>query len=92
MPLIAYPSPLLAQVFAAEQRLSEVTGGGSQHVRDVHVRVTPLARSARLAWLPAYVLDYIHGETFNVHGERKDEEFQAAVSGAGEMAVDWCYV
>ncbi|GAB4814711.1 hypothetical protein N2152v2_001757 [Parachlorella kessleri] len=70
---------------AAEQRLREEHG--AQSVRDIHIRVVPLLRQARLAYLPAYVLDYVYGETFNVHGERKAEEFQALVSGAVPGAV-----
>lgn len=31
------------------------------------------------------------GETFNVHGERKDEEFQAAISGAGGLVWEYSF-
>lgn len=70
----------LKEVHNAEHRLKQ--DHDAQLVRDLHVRITPLSRQAGLAFAPVYVLNYIYGETFNVHGERKDEEFQALVSGA----------
>lgn len=45
---------------AAEEQLK--ADAQAAEVRDVHVRVTPLERHARLAYLPAYVLDYVYGE------------------------------
>ncbi len=47
------------------------------------MRITVLQRRSRLAFFPAYVVDYAYGEVFNVHGERVPERFQAIISGTG---------
>lgn len=54
---------------------------GSTKVKDIHMAFTFKDRSVRLVYVPAFIIQYTYGETFNVHGERKHEEFQAIVSG-----------
>jgi hypothetical protein len=51
------------------------------YVKDANVRLQFEDKRIQLAYLPAYLVDYEYGETFNVHGERRKEKFQALVSG-----------
>jgi hypothetical protein len=81
------PSLPLQAAAAAELLRTE---HAAQEVKDVRVRLTPLSRRARLAYLPAYMIDYVYGETFNVHGERRAARFQAVVSGAGAPSSRPC--
>lgn len=73
--------PSSSQQRAAEQRL--LAAHGAQEARDVHVRLHVLDHSARLAFLPAFHLEYEHGEAFNVHGERVPARYEALISGTG---------
>eukprot|EP00887_Chlorella_sp_A99_P001330 scaffold14.g1330.t1 len=59
----------------------------TSHVRDVRVSLHFSHRAARLAFLPAFHLSYTYGETFNAHGERVPEHFEALISGAAEGGV-----
>lgn len=56
------------------------------YVRDAKVRLQFEDKKVQLAYLPAYIVDYEYGETFNVHGERRKEKFQALVSGRSDNA------
>jgi len=49
----------------------------------VHVRIHVLERTARLAFFPAFHLQYEHGEVFNVHDERVPARYEALISGTG---------
>lgn len=70
-----------AQVQAGTSRLKEEHK--AERVKDVDVVISPVSRQAFLVFLPAYGIDYTHGETFNVHGERHPQHFRALVSGLG---------
>ncbi|KAL4452672.1 hypothetical protein ABPG75_008334 [Micractinium tetrahymenae] len=74
-----------AEQRAAEQRL--LAAHGAQEARDVHVRLHVLDHSARLAFLPAFHLEYEHGEAFNAHGERVPARYEALISGTAEGGV-----
>jgi hypothetical protein len=50
------------------------------------------ARRVRTLYLPAYIINYRWGETFNAHGERIADEYQAIIGGAtGEVAAELHY-
>lgn len=83
--LHATPHP--PQQRAAEQRL--LAAHGAHEARDVHVRLHVLEHSARLAFLPAFHLQYQHGEAFNAHGERVPARFEALISGTGARQGGW---
>jgi len=51
------------------------------YVKNAKVRLQFQDKRIQLAYLPAYLVEYEYGETFNVHGERRKEKFQALVSG-----------
>ena len=53
-------------------------------VRNIKVRIRTLRRRARILYLPAYVVDYNFGLSFNPHGERRPKACQAIISGMGE--------
>lgn len=77
----AAPPASPPQERAAERRL--LAAHGAQEARDVHVRLHVLDRSARLAFLPAFHLEYEQGEAFNAHGERVPARYEALISGTG---------
>lgn len=54
---------------------------------DTQVRLKALRRRARIVYVPAFVVDYVHGELFNEHGERMPQRFQAVISGFGDSSV-----
>ena len=56
-------------------------------VRDIKVRIKTLRRRARILYLPAYVVDYNFGLSFNSHGERRPKACQAIISGMGESLL-----
>ena len=56
-------------------------------VRDIKVRIKTLRRRARILYLPAYVVDYNFGLSFNSHGERRPKACQAIISGMGEFLL-----
>ncbi|PRW61135.1 domain containing [Chlorella sorokiniana] len=70
---------------AAEQRL--LASHGAAQVRDVHARLHVLEHSAQLAFLPAFHLEYEHGESFNAHGERVPAQYEAIIAGTAEGGV-----
>ncbi|KAK9813578.1 hypothetical protein WJX73_008249 [Symbiochloris irregularis] len=75
---------------AREMRLAEEVlkqDSSADDVSDVKVRLKTLRRRARLVYVPAFVVDYVHGELFNEHGERMPHRFQAVISGFGEGSV-----
>ena len=47
----------------------------------LQIRLKTLKRRARLLYVPAFVVDYVYGEHFNVHGVRRPEQFQAVIGG-----------
>ena len=47
----------------------------------LQIRLKTLNRRARLLYVPAFVVDYVYGEHFNVHGVRHPEQFQAVIGG-----------
>ena len=53
----------------------------------LQIRLKTLRRRARLLFLPAYVADYNFGESFNAHGERRPQRFQAVVSGMDPTSI-----
>ena len=56
-------------------------------MRDIKVRIKTLRRRARILYLPAYVVDYNFGLSFNSHGERRPKTCQAIISGMGEALL-----
>ncbi|PSC74179.1 CHD3-type chromatin-remodeling factor PICKLE isoform B [Micractinium conductrix] len=81
---------VLRDLREAEHRSAELRllqAHSAQRTRDVHVGFQVLEHSARLAFFPAFHLEYAYGETFNVHGERVPARFEALVSGAAEGGV-----
>lgn len=42
---------------------------------------------ASLTFLPAYHLEYEHGESFNAHGERVPAKYEAIIAGTGGRLV-----
>ena len=54
---------------------------GVEAVKDVHVLVSPSAQQAKLVYLPAFSLVYIHGQGHNAHGERHAQQYHALISG-----------
>lgn len=53
----------------------------------LQVRLFPFRRRCRIIYVPAFVVDYVHGELYNEHGERMPQRFQAVISGFGEGSV-----
>lgn len=47
----------------------------------------PAHTQARLAFLPAFHLEYEHGESFNAHGERVPAQYEAIIAGTGAPLV-----
>lgn len=56
-------------------------------MRDIKVRIKTLRRRARILYLPAYVVDYNFGLSFNSHGERRPKACQAIISGMGDATI-----
>lgn len=75
------PIPPPPQERAAEARLLSSMCG--QSARDVRARLHVSSRSARLAFLPAFHLEYQHGEAFNAHDERIPARYEAIIGGTG---------
>lgn len=74
---------------------SEEVDASSKQQQAPHfpTRPAPLCASACLsteqaclAFLPAFHLEYEHGESFNAHGERVPARYEAVIAGTGEMA------
>ena len=77
------PSRQIAEAQAALLRAHPA----ATEVRDIKVRIKTLRRRARILYLPAYVVDYNFGLSFNSHGERRPKACQAIISGMGKALL-----
>lgn len=53
----------------------------ADQVKDVNAVISPLNHQVSLIYVPAYSLQYVHGEGHNVHGERQPLKFDGLISG-----------
>ena len=82
----AVPLTPCRQIAEAQTALLKAYPAATE-VRDIKVRIKTLRRRARILYLPAYVVDYNFGLSFNSHGERRPKACQAIISGMGESCL-----